>query len=161
MSATRVLVTGMSGTGKSAVLAELARLGWWAVDADRDGLVDEHPDRTDLRLPELEAILRQPVTGRGTVLAATGEGQDLLYPLTDHVVLLTAPWEVLQERVTTRTDNRFGQEPGELERIRTDLEAYEPLLRRGADLVIDTSAALLVDVVARIDALAGAAGAGR
>ena len=53
MTATRVLVTGMSGTGKSTVLGELARRGWHAVDADADGLVDEHPDRTELRLPEL------------------------------------------------------------------------------------------------------------
>lgn len=158
MTSARVLVTGMSGTGKSTVLDALGRRGWHAVDADADGLVDEHPDRTDLRLPELEAILAQPLPDRPMVVAATGEGQDRLYPLVDHVVLLTAPWEELQRRITTRTDNRFGQDPSELERIRADREAYEPLLRRGADLVIDTSAAPLEDVVDRIDALSATPG---
>lgn len=33
----RVLVTGMSGTGKSTVLAELARRGFEAVDTDEPG----------------------------------------------------------------------------------------------------------------------------
>ncbi|WP_131104145.1 shikimate kinase [Ornithinimicrobium sufpigmenti] len=161
MTATRVLVTGMSGTGKSTVLAELGHRGWHAVDADADGLVDEHPDRTELRLPELEAILAQPLPDRAMVVAATGGGQERLYPLVDHVVLLTASWKELRQRIATRTDNRFGQDPSELERIRADREAYEPLLRQGADLVIDTSAAPLEDVVDRIDALATIRGGDR
>lgn len=160
MSTTRVLVTGMSGTGKSTVLSALQERGWHAVDADADGLVDEHPDRTELRLPELEAILGQ-ASGRAMVVAATGEGQGRLYPLVDHVVLLTAPWEELTRRIATRTRNRFGQDPGELERIRADREAYEPLLREGADLVIDTAAAPLEHVVDRIDALATTPGGDR
>jgi RNase adaptor protein for sRNA GlmZ degradation len=156
MRATRVLVTGMSGTGKSTVLAALGERGWRHVDADEDGLVDEHPDRTDLRLPELEAILRQPRHDRPLVVAATGEGQELLYPLVDHVVVLTAPWPVLQERLLSRTHNTFGKDPGELERIRADLEDFGPLLLQGADLVVDTSKVRLEEVVDRIDALATA-----
>ena len=154
MTATKVLVTGMSGTGKSAVLEALADRGWRRVDADEDGLVDEYPDRTDLRVPELEAILRQPRNDRPLAVAATGEGQDRLYPLVDHVVLLTAPWPVLEERLLSRTSNSFGKDPGELERVRADLEAYEPLLRRGADLVLDTSRVPLEEVADRIDVLA-------
>lgn len=154
MSATKVLLTGMSGTGKSTVLEELRGRGWRTVDADLDGLVDEHPDRTELRLPEISAILRQPRTDRPLVVAATGEGQGELYPLVDHVVLLTAPWPVLRERLRTRTGTLFGKEPGEQERVRADLEAYEPLLRQGADLVLDTAELALPDVVDRLDALA-------
>jgi predicted ATPase len=36
-----VLVTGMSGTGKSAALAELARRGHRVVDTDYGGWIDE------------------------------------------------------------------------------------------------------------------------
>lgn len=41
----RLLVTGMSGTGKSSVLAELARRGVRVVDTDDEGWTDE--DRFD------------------------------------------------------------------------------------------------------------------
>lgn len=151
---TRVLLTGMSGVGKSAVLAGLRERGWRTVDTDVDGLVDEHPDRTELRLAEIAAILQQPRHDRPLVLAATGEGQGRLYPLVDHVVLLTAPWPVLAGRLRTRTGNHFGKDPSEAERVRQDQEAYEPLLRRDADLVLDTSTHPLDEVVHRLDALA-------
>lgn len=150
---TRVLLTGMSGAGKSTVLGGLRERGWRVVDADADGLVDEHPDRTDLRLADLAAILRQPRHDAPLVVAATGEGQGGLYPLVDHVVLLTAPWPVLEERLASRTDNDFGKEPGELERIRLDVEQYGPLLAHGADLVIDTSTVPVAQVVDQIATL--------
>ncbi|GAA1185527.1 AAA family ATPase [Ornithinimicrobium humiphilum] len=151
---TKVLLTGMSGTGKSTVLEALRERGWRTVDTDVDGLVDEYPDRTELRLPEIEAILRQPRNDRPLVVAATGEGQETLYPFVDAVVLLTAPWPVMQERLMTRPGNDFGKDPGELERVRMDTEDFEPLLRRGADLVLDTGELALEEVVDRIDGLA-------
>lgn len=156
MTATKVLITGLSGVGKSTVLEALRGRGWHTVDTDEDGLVDEHPDRTELRLPEILVILEQPHTDRPLVVAATGEGQGRLYPLVDHVVLLTAPWPVLEERLLSRAGNDFGKDPGELERIRADLEEHEPLLHRGADLVLDTSQVTLATVVDRIDGLAAA-----
>ena len=155
---TKILLTGMSGVGKSTVLAQLRERGWRTVDADDDGLVDEHPDRTDLRLADLEAILRQPRDERPLVVAATGEGQQQLYPLVDHVVALTAPWPVIEHRLATRTTNSFGSDPSERERVHADLEAYEPLILRSADLVVDTSAGTVEDVVARLDALDRPAG---
>lgn len=162
MSGARVLITGMSGVGKSSVLAALEDRGWRTVDADTDeALVEEHPDRTELRLPALEELLREPVTAPALALSVTGEGQGQLYPLVDHVVLLTAPWEVLRQRIAGRTGNRFGQGPGQLDRIRADLKTYEPLLRRGADLVVDTSAAPLERIVDQVAALATTPGEGR
>ncbi|GGK71751.1 AAA family ATPase [Ornithinimicrobium pekingense] len=160
MTATKVLLTGMSGTGKSTVLEALRGRGWRTVDTDEDGLVDEHPDRTDLRLPEIRAILQQPRHDRPLVVAATGDGQAELYPLVDHVVVLVAPWPVLRERLGVRPGNDFGKEPGELERVRADQERYEPLLRRGADLVLDTSELAPDEVVDRVDALAAAPSTG-
>jgi len=37
----RVLITGMSGTGKSSALAELARRGHSVVDTDEEGWIIE------------------------------------------------------------------------------------------------------------------------
>ena len=161
MTTTRVLLTGMSGVGKSTVLEALRERGWRTVDADADGLVDEHPDRTELRLPELRAILEQPSPDRPLVVAATGEGQGRLYPLVDHVILLTAPWPVIDERLASRTGNGFGKDAGERERVRSDQETYEPLLRADADLVLDTSVVPLAEVVERVDTLSPARAAQR
>lgn len=157
MRATTVLLTGMSGVGKSTALVGLADCGWGTVDADEAVLVDEHADRTALRLAELRAVLGQAPAGRPFAVAATGEGQGELYPLVDHVVLLTAPWPVLADRLVARTGNDFGKGPGEADRVRADQEAYEPLIRAGADLVLDTSALTPDEVVGRIAALAPAA----
>jgi predicted ATPase len=40
----RILVTGMSGTGKSSALAELARRGFRAIDTDEPGWTVEDAD---------------------------------------------------------------------------------------------------------------------
>lgn len=50
----RLLVTGMSGTGKSTILEELSRRGLRTVDTDYDGW--ELPDRTwdEPRMAQLE-----------------------------------------------------------------------------------------------------------
>jgi len=48
----RILITGMSGTGKSTVIEQLATLGYKAVDLDNDEFsewVDVDPDTSSLR----------------------------------------------------------------------------------------------------------------
>jgi predicted ATPase len=40
---TRVLLTGMSGTGKSSVIVRLAELGYVAIDADARGTPPRFP----------------------------------------------------------------------------------------------------------------------
>jgi hypothetical protein len=42
----------------------------------------------------------------------TTRNQVVFYPLFDHIVLLSAPAEVLVERLTTRTTNPYGKNPG-------------------------------------------------
>ncbi|HEY7148620.1 MAG TPA: AAA family ATPase, partial [Gaiellaceae bacterium] len=52
-----VLVTGMSGTGKSAVLAELARRGHRVVDTDYGDWVDESGAERLWREDRIAALL--------------------------------------------------------------------------------------------------------
>lgn len=61
----------------------------------------------------------------------------MFYDRFDHVVLLSAPVEVLIERISSRTNNPYGrtlEQQGEVRRYVADVE---PLLRRGASLELD------------------------
>jgi shikimate kinase len=52
-------------------------------------------------------------------------------------VLLSAPLDVLLERVARRTNNPYGGRPDQRAEISEYLETVEPLLRRGATLELD------------------------
>jgi broad-specificity NMP kinase len=106
----KVLVTGMSGTGKSTVLDELSRRGFRVVDTDEPGwtVYDEQDDgfvwRED-RIAELLAIDKGPTL----YVSGTVSNQGRFYAHFDVVVLLSAPAEVLLSRIDSRTTNRYGK----------------------------------------------------
>jgi shikimate kinase len=63
----------------------------------------------------------------------------VFYPLFDHIVLLSAPAEVLVERLTTRTTNPYGKDPAHIAETLGYLETVEPLLRDAATLEVVTT----------------------
>ena len=132
-----VLITGMSGVGKSTLVGELRERGYAAYDADDDGFAEPRADgRWGWRAAEVADLLaRSP--DRLLFFAGCSEEQSAL-PF-DYRVLLTAPESVLIERLRTRTNNSYGQEKRELDQALADLAEIEPLLRRSADLVITTT----------------------
>lgn len=133
----RVLLTGMSGTGKSALVDELRRRGYAAHDAD-DGFAEPRADgRWGWRADRVSDLLAQ-APDRLLFFAGCSEEQAEL-PF-DYRVLLTAPRAVLVERLRTRTGNAYGRDSRELAQVLADLAAVEPLLRRSADLVLPTTA---------------------
>lgn len=136
---TTVLLTGMSGTGKSTVLARLRELGHAAVDIDDEGLLDESGEEALWDEDGVERVLA--TSPRPLFLAGCAANQGRFYPDLTHVVLLSAPADVVRERLATRTTNPFGRTPEELARVLADLAEVEPLLRRGATLEVDTSRA--------------------
>lgn len=81
------------------------------------------------------------VTEDADVLFVVGsdDAQVQFYPDFDHIVLLSAPREVIVERLATRANNPFGKTPCELAKILADLDTYEPLMRRDATHEIDVS----------------------
>ena len=129
----------MSGVGKSTVAARLARLGYKVVEMDHEGytVVDEegHQHWNVDRVRELLA------TDDADVLFIVGsdDAQVVFYPDFDHIVLLSAPREVMLERLATRTTNTYGKTSEELARILSDTQTYEPMIRRAATHEIDTS----------------------
>lgn len=142
---TTVLLTGMSGTGKSTVLARLRELGHAAVDIDDEGLLDESGEEALWVEDGVERVLA--TSPRPLFLAGCAANQGRFYPDLTHVVLLSAPADVVRERLATRTTNPFGRTPEELARVLADLAEVEPLLRRGATLEVDTSRASPEEVV--------------
>lgn len=154
----RVLVTGLSGTGKSTLLEELSRHGLKCVDTDYGGYcgpADGSPPPSPQARPEwiwrperIDALLS---TEDAEVLVVGGcvENQGQFYPRFDHVVLLTVPAAVMAERLRDRDNNDYGKDPGELAESLGYLDTVQPLLREGATLEVDTSAPLaeVVDTV--------------
>jgi dephospho-CoA kinase len=159
----RILLTGMSGTGKSTLIEELAARGYTAVDADCDafshwvacpsnadgfGSAVERDRDWVWREDRIQALLSSEDTAVLFVSdCAANMGQFL--PQFDHVVLLSAPADVLMERLATRTTNQYGKHPDEVARVLSLVDEVEPLLRRVAGSEIDTSAPL-EEVVATV-----------
>ncbi|HJT90755.1 MAG TPA: AAA family ATPase [Mycobacterium sp.] len=135
---TRVLITGMSGVGKSSLLQELARRGYRTVDTD-DGDYHETIDGERLwRVDRIDALLCERPNGPLFVQGTT-RNQVQFYPRFDHIVLLSAPADVLVERLTTRTTNPYGRDPADVAETLGYLETVEPLLRESATLEVVTT----------------------
>jgi shikimate kinase len=155
----RVLLTGVSGAGKSSVVEELVARGYRAVDADYGGLSElvEVPagEPTGLE-PGTDWVWREDriralLANDDDLLFVSGcaPNQAAFYPQFTHIILLSAPAEVIATRLMTRITNGYGKEPAELARALAMQRVIEPLLRRRAGLEIDTTAPLdrVVDTV--------------
>jgi shikimate kinase len=141
----KVLVTGMSGTGKSSVLAELGRRGYRVVDTDDPGWCkwvessDEDGGGEWLWVEERMAGLLDSDDGRTVFVQGCVRNQGKFYGRFDAVVLLSAPAEVILDRIARRTTNDFGKTSAEREMILDDLAEVEPLLRAGCSHELDAS----------------------
>jgi dephospho-CoA kinase len=131
-----VLLTGMSGTGKSALVAELRQRGYTALDADEDGFSEPRADgRWGWRAERVAELLARPCDGPAFFAGCSEEQADLSFAVR---VLLTAPEAVLVERLRAR--GTYGSDEQQLAQVLADRAEVEPLLRRSADLVLTTTA---------------------
>jgi shikimate kinase len=134
----RVLITGMSGVGKSSLLGELAARGYRTIDTD----YGDYQERVDgewlWREDRIDALLSQEGTELLFVQGTT-RNQVRFYSRFDHIVLLSAPAETLVARLTRRTNNPYGKDPTELAETLEYMETVEPLLRVSATLEVVTT----------------------
>jgi len=136
----RVLVTGMSGTGKSTALAELRVRGFVVVDTDEDGWSawSDEEDGYVWREDRMSELLDRD--GVATLfVSGTVSNQGRFYPRFDAVVLLSAPVDVLLERIGARTANDYGKSPEERALILEHVAEVEPLLRATCSHEIDAT----------------------
>jgi AAA domain len=153
-----VLITGMSGVGKSTTLGELARRGYRVVDTDHDGWSEQVPAADGAGHEQLwrEDRIRALLAGHtGGPLFVSGcvANQGAFYPQFAAVVLLSLPEDVLLQRLHSRRTNDFGKRAWERARILRDLRTFEPLLRAGASEEIDMRAPV-GEVADRLEAIA-------
>jgi shikimate kinase len=150
----RILVTGMSGTGKSSALERLRALGFRTVDTDEgDWTVWSETDGGYVWREEPIGELLARDAGRSLYISGTVSTQARFYDRFDAVVLLSAPAAVLLSRIETRTTNPYGKTAAQREIVLRDLAEVEPLLRRTCTHEIDATQPLS-DVVAQLTALA-------
>ncbi|MEZ0114239.1 dephospho-CoA kinase [Catenulispora sp. EB89] len=153
----KILITGMSGTGKSTALERLRLRGHTTVDTD-----SEVWSRW-VRLPDgssdwiwREQAIRELLSGHRDghlFVAGCKTNQGGFYPLFDQVVLFSAPADVILARVGARTTNPYGKRDDERDAILGHLETVEPLLRATATAEIDTTVPV-ERVVQRLEELA-------
>lgn len=142
----RLLITGMSGVGKSSVLRELGERGHPVIDTDYGPWTTESGLWDDVLMG---ALLGESAD---VVVSGTVDNQGDFYDRFDHVVLLSAPISVILDRVRTRTTNPYGATAEEREEIRSNHASVEPLLRATSTVEIDATQPLR-DIVDRVEAL--------
>jgi shikimate kinase len=159
----RVLITGMSGTGKSSVIRELAARGYQAHDLDTpewSEWVDADP--SDVLTPaqgkdwvwredRVRALLSQPQDGT-LFIGGCAENMGRLFPLIDIVILLSATVATIMERLRARSSGSYGSVAEERRKVSDLISTIEPLLRKSADYEIDTSGPVdaTVDEILRV-----------
>ena len=110
----------------------------------------------------MDALLARQVTG-WLFVAGCASNQGSFYDRFDAVVLLSAPRELMLQRIARRSTNSFGKSAHERLRILADLEAVEPLLRASstAEIVTTIPVVKVVDALESIARRADAGSAGR
>lgn len=134
----RILLTGMSGTGKSTIIQELKSLGYRTIDMDYDGWSEYRPDgEWAWREDRIFELLNQETTDI-LFIAGCAINQGKFYNKFDLIILLSTPESVLLERLQKRINNPYGKSPTEIDKIIDDLHQIEPLLRKSSTYEIKT-----------------------
>jgi dephospho-CoA kinase len=132
----------MSGTGKSTLIERLVGRGFKAVDLDSEGLCEWDANGDELWLEDEVQRLLDTEDADALFLAGCAENQVMFYAQFDQVVLLSAPAEVMTQRLTSRTNNPYGKHPAESTRILEQKDTIEPMLRRSATMEVNSSATI-------------------
>ena len=168
-----VLITGVSGTGKTTVVSELDNRGHRAYDLEgmaeyfthinpETGEVYEEFDQNDLemlrkgeyvcdtaKLKNLVQDNAEPLTFFGFAASNLEE----LFPLFDEIVLLTASKESIRERLSKRPVWDFGGPPEVQEWVLGWRDEWEDTIRDEGAITISTDQNIEETVTAILNAV--------
>ena len=170
-----VLVSSLSGAGKSTVYRRLKELGFeaWGFDEDRFGEWLHRESRLPTPFPidrhdadgsaDLEFVVHHDkvrrlaeVSAGRTVFLCGGAGHEFhFWELLDLGIYLSVDEGTLRRRLTDRTDNGYGKTLTELEGILEANRTFEEMYREHGALVVDATRPLdliVGDVLAAADA---------
>lgn len=152
-------VTGLSGSGKSAVRGELLARGYAARGVDEDGYADWVSRATGAVAdfdPEVDfhawcrahdwvlsaeriAALRAEARAQPVYLCGGGNGAREVWHMFDRVVALIIDVPTLRRRIAADRPGRYGQAPGELAALMGWHGGYEASHRRLGAVTVDAT----------------------
>ena len=152
----KILITGIQGSGKTAVALELATQGRPTIDSDDiSHWVDENgtpltdkrpnnPSATWLRTHawvwdqgRLHACLNQALD-HPLLLCGISWDQGQYYNLFDKIILLELDETTVRQRLLTRNNGgTFGKQPEELQLILEKLKSFQDRAKAAGAIVID------------------------
>jgi len=134
-----ILITGMSGVGKTAVIEELRSRGHTCIDMDEPGW--SYMDCDGHQHWEVQRLAKALSDESESTVFVSGcaEEQAVMYGRFRVIILLSAPKEIMMSRIQSRTGNASGQSPEEMAKIMSNLESVEPLLRARCTHEIQTT----------------------
>lgn len=169
-------ITGLAGSGKSAVRRELKARGYKAPGVDEEGYgewIDRktgevipfpHHDKKldfhdwyrrhewELSATKIARLKRRAAKQEAPVfLCGSASGEDKVWHLFDKVIALIIDEDTLRHRLATRTNNQFGKAPEELAIELRLHETYEDTMKKRGALMIDATRPLaeVVDEIVR------------
>ncbi|GAC1414402.1 MAG: hypothetical protein NVSMB66_7490 [Candidatus Doudnabacteria bacterium] len=157
-----VLITGVSGAGKSSISQKLNDVGCEAYDLDdipglfsmvhkKTGNIIIDPDDTNLeKLMETDWICDKEMilsmisnqSAESAFYCGGASNLDELLPLFDAIILLKLDPEVMRQRLGNRTENDFGKTADVQSWIISEKEGWENSIQKKGAIVIDAHQSL-------------------
>ncbi|WP_078380555.1 AAA family ATPase [Sutcliffiella halmapala] len=139
-----IFITGMSGTGKSAILEKLSNIGYQTIDTDYNQLSkktmnqDGHESEWLWDEGKIIEIIHSHREGI-LFISGTVSNQGKFYRYFNEIIYLSAPLSTILDRIQTRTTNNYGKTDKERQEIIDNYHAFGSIIESSSTIKIDTT----------------------